>query len=92
MEWMNSEGMCLESTKGVATRQQGEVGYRRCQTELMDWTENEEEEEWDLSDYRLIWGTYKARVDKDVVRKVVDRERLKGITKGLEEGGCQRRG
>ena len=48
-----------------------------------------EEEEWGLSDYRLIWGTYKARVDRDVVRKVVDKERLKGITKGLEEGGVK---
>ena len=45
-----------------------------------------------LSEYWLKGGTYKARVDRDVVRKVVDRERLKGITKGLEEGGCQRRG
>ena len=48
----------------------------------MDWTENEEEEEWDLSDYRLIWGTYKARVD---------REMLKGITQGLEEGVSKKR-
>ena len=72
VEWMNAEGLCLESTKGIATRYQGEHKLAVIDFTLVpdpeDWeergeskNENEEEEER-MSNHHLIWGTYKVEV------------------------------
>ena len=45
-----------------------------------------DEEEWAMSDHHLIWETYKVRVQRDAVRRIVDWDKLMGIAKELEEG------
>ena len=42
-----------------------------------------------MSDHRMIWGTQKAVVQKDAIRKVVDWDRLKDTVKGVQEGGVK---
>ena len=42
---------------------------------------NGEEEEWGMSDHRLIWGTHKEVRQGDAVRKVVDWDKLKDTIK-----------
>ena len=50
----------------------------------------EEEHEWGMSDHCLIWGRFKAAVQRDRVRKVVDWEKLTGIIKGVKEAGIEK--
>ena len=37
--------------------------------------EEDKEKEGGISDHRLIWSTYDARVERDAMRKVVDWEK-----------------
>ena len=45
VKWMNAEGLCLESTKGIATQQQGEdklaIGFTLV-SDPEDWEEGGE--------------------------------------------------
>ena len=44
---------------------------------------SEEEEEWGISNHRLICGTYKTGKQKDTVQKVVDWDGLKETIKSV---------
>ena len=66
-------------------------------SDLEEWEEGrseeaeEEEEEWGMSDHRLIWGTHKTVVQREAVRKVVDWDKLQDTVKEVKEGGLRRR-
>lgn len=53
-------------TEGAEGWEEGKsLGGRRTEAE----DEDEDEGEWGMSDHRLIWGTYRVNVGRDVVRK-----------------------
>ena len=60
-------------------------------SDLDGWVEgkNEEEEEWGMSDHRLIWGTHNEVVKRDAMWKVVDWDKLRDTVKGVQEGGVE---